>query len=99
DTGIAERVIRRFLDDIPQQVNTLREQINEGDTRQAGRIAHTIKGSASNVSAIEVQDIARMMEESGGNDNIDELQTLLPEIEEALQRFRERVTEKLSGLE
>jgi len=58
DEELAEMVIESFLDDIPRQLQALRELLAAGDVRTAQRQAHTIKGAAGNVGAEALRAVA-----------------------------------------
>jgi signal transduction histidine kinase/CheY-like chemotaxis protein/HPt (histidine-containing phosphotransfer) domain-containing protein len=69
--NLAQRVVGRFLNDMPQQLAALSLVINEGDADATRKAAHAIKGAAANVGSQQVRELARKLEELG---NIGDLQ-------------------------
>jgi diguanylate cyclase (GGDEF)-like protein len=57
-----EEVIRLFLEDTPNYIEAIVEAVSSRKIDTATRIAHTIKGSASNVGAIALADICKDLE-------------------------------------
>jgi signal transduction histidine kinase/FixJ family two-component response regulator len=59
DRQLAGKILKRFLDDVPSQLNNLRERVNESDETGARLAAHALKGSAASVSAVGLCAMAR----------------------------------------
>ena len=49
DKGLARKVIAGFLNDVPQQLRTLKNRLEAGDAQGARLQAHTLKGAAATV--------------------------------------------------
>jgi HPt (histidine-containing phosphotransfer) domain-containing protein len=65
DEELVESIIEVFLDDIPNQIQALKNFLESGDVVDAIRQAHTIKGAAANVSAEAMRAVAFDMEKIG----------------------------------
>ena len=81
DQEIAQDVIQAFLEDIPLQIERLRQSILNNKFSVSERISHSIKGAAANVSGSCLHDVASNMEQAGKNQNSSLLESLLPELE------------------
>ena len=62
---LAQRIVRGFIDDMPRQIALLAQAVNDGDAGQVRLVAHSIKGAASSVCGLEVQEVARNLEQMG----------------------------------
>ncbi|MBK9130822.1 MAG: EAL domain-containing protein [Gammaproteobacteria bacterium] len=60
--GAFINMINVFLEDMPIYMDELGSAINEGRTDQVGNIAHTVKGSSSNIGANKLADLCRRIE-------------------------------------
>ncbi|MDZ4860337.1 MAG: PAS domain S-box protein [Candidatus Hydrogenedentes bacterium] len=65
DPELEADLIITFLADTAQRISDLAELISSGDVRSIGRTAHALKGSAANMGARTLQDIAQNLEETG----------------------------------
>ena len=81
DENLAIILINTFLNDIPCQMDTLRQHLEADDCVAATRQSHTIKGAAANVGAMMLSQIAAEMESAGKSANLDEMKALLPRLE------------------
>ncbi len=83
DEDLARAVVTTFLKDLPQQLCALNNAFTSNDRRALQRQAHTLKGSAGNVAAIPLHDLARTLEEAAMDEDQDKLEHLLAEIDTA----------------
>jgi signal transduction histidine kinase/PleD family two-component response regulator/HPt (histidine-containing phosphotransfer) domain-containing protein len=81
DEELAETVIKGFLDDIPIQINKLRQYVNMGDIPGAARQAHTIKGASASAggerlraAALETEKILKAGDLETARNSIDNLE-------------------------
>ncbi len=89
DEGLAGTIISLFIEDIPRQMASLADSILQKDTGTAAQLAHKIRGAAANVTGIHLQQVAATMEAAARTEDIDQLQTLMPELK---TRFAELKT-------
>ena len=93
-------VIEGFLDDIPKQIAALKEYLETGDTSEATKQAHTIKGASANVGGERLRNVASDIEKSSRNEDLKTAAEHLTELEaqfyilhkameEELERFRQ----------
>jgi len=63
DEEVLGEILDLFMEDGPRQIAALGEAITQGDWEEAGRLAHTLKGSASNVGAEPLRQAAWSLEQ------------------------------------
>jgi len=81
--SLFEKILVSFLEDLPKQVDGLKSAIQEKDFKKITRSAHTLKGSAGNISAYKLQEISKRVEDSAGSEDYNALKTIFVEIESA----------------
>jgi CheY-like chemotaxis protein/HPt (histidine-containing phosphotransfer) domain-containing protein len=95
DQDLVRIIMRAFLSDIPQQIDTLKKFIDAGDSTGAGRQAHTIKGAAANVEGVSLREVAFEMEKAGKAGELDSVKSLFGALELQFNRLREAMELKL----
>jgi two-component system sensor histidine kinase/response regulator len=76
DTAIAEAVVSGFLSDMPDRVAELQKALAAGDCGTAARLAHLIKGAASNVGGLSLRAVALEIETAAKVGNLSLLKNL-----------------------
>jgi CheY-like chemotaxis protein/HPt (histidine-containing phosphotransfer) domain-containing protein len=64
DEALANNILTRFLQSTPQQIESLEQALKTGDAAMAKRIAHALKGAASNIGGERLQWAAFEMEQA-----------------------------------
>jgi HPt (histidine-containing phosphotransfer) domain-containing protein len=64
NADLIKAVVATFLGDMPRQLASLRQLVDDGQLQAAGRQAHQIKGAAANVSGHRLQQLALHVEEA-----------------------------------
>lgn len=93
DPDLESELIVTFLADTAQRISELAKLIADGDAASLVRTAHAIKGSAGNMGAATLQEIAHQLEligKSGGGDGV-------APAYDSLKAEADRVKEYLSG--
>ena len=62
DREFEQEVIAAYIDDITERIVRLDTAIATGDTENARRDAHTIKGASSNVGTTRLQEMGHQLE-------------------------------------
>jgi PAS domain S-box-containing protein len=99
---LAHRIVRGFVEDMPQQIALLAEAVGRHDNKQVRLIAHSIKGAAANVSGIEMRNAAWELEQKGRDDDPVAAAAALPELMASFERLKpvmEIFCENLAGEE
>ncbi|MCF6339328.1 MAG: response regulator [Sulfurimonas sp.] len=70
---ILNKILEIFLIDIDKQINMLKNSIDLQNLQNCELYAHTIKGSAANISAKKLQNISSLLETAAKNSDIKKL--------------------------
>jgi PAS domain S-box-containing protein len=97
DVDLVRAVTEGFIEDIPAQLRDLSELVSSGQSDEAGRKAHSIKGAAANVSAEELREVAARMEKMGDRGDLAGLRRLMPEAEAAFNRLEAEMRSYIAG--
>jgi CheY-like chemotaxis protein/HPt (histidine-containing phosphotransfer) domain-containing protein len=89
DEELLREVLDSFIEMLPRQRDELRAACSQADAPRLGAVAHSLKGSASNVCAEPVRSLAARMEELVRTGNASDAASLLPELEQHLGRLKE----------
>lgn len=81
DEESARSVIKVFLDNIPQQIQSLRDYVYNGDIAAVERMAHTIKGASANVGGDRMATAALEIEKAAKNSETDSLANCMATLE------------------
>jgi signal transduction histidine kinase/DNA-binding response OmpR family regulator len=88
DEEILVEALEVFLDDVPQQLASLRDCLANGDTEAFGRGGHSLKGAAGSVGALRIRDVGFQMEQAGGSGDLSEAAALVERASEAFEEFK-----------
>jgi HPt (histidine-containing phosphotransfer) domain-containing protein len=88
DRQLGDVVVSGFLEDIPQQIRTLKQRLGEGDASLVGRQAHTIKGAAATIGAHALREVAFGLEEAGKAGDLNGAAGLVSRLEEQFERLK-----------
>lgn len=91
DKGIASAIIVSFLEDIPQQIASLKAAIAEHDEEKACLTAHTIKGAALLVGGKMLSIVAEKMEIAAKSGNLQEAERMQSGLEEQFSILEDRI--------
>ncbi len=89
DLDLFKELINIFIEDTFVRISELKSAINHGDISTLERTAHTIKGSASNIGAIEISKAAKSLEFMAKDKEIDKANDYIKELEEAYFRLKD----------
>jgi len=86
---ILEQIIDCFLlQDVPQQIRSLKEAIEAGEIAKIQRLAHTLKGASSSVGALALTDAALKLEVAVKEGRSEQFAGLLGGIEHAFAELK-----------
>lgn len=94
DKELAKTILNSFLDDIPKQIELLKNYLKEDRIKEAERQAHSIKGASANIGGEQLREIAFKIEKLCKEGNIAEVQELIKHMDE---KFKE-LSEKIRGI-
>ena len=86
--SLAERLLTQFEQQLGEQVNAIAESLARRDGQVLARLAHTVKGSAANMSASPVCDAAGELERLGVAADFDAAAASLEELADRVRQCR-----------
>ena len=89
DEELVHIVIAGFLEDIPLQIQSLKDYLAASDGTGAERQAHTIKGAAANIGAEALRATAFEMEKNGKSGDLSAIRKRMSKLELQFERLRE----------
>jgi two-component system sensor histidine kinase/response regulator len=95
DEDLVRVIIADFLEDIPKQIQALKEYVEDRDVTGAERQAHTIKGASANIGAEALRAVANKMEKSGKSGDLAAIRNCMAELENRFECLR-KVLKKYS---
>lgn len=89
-----QELVSLFLRDAPQRLSAIREAMAGNDATAAERSAHSLKGSSSNVGAMQLATLAAEVEKTANQGDFKALRELLPRLEQEVARANRALAEK-----
>ena len=93
------KMIGLFLTHAAERLDQIKEGLADGSPEKSETGAHTLKSSAGNVGAQRVQRLAQDAESLAEAGKLDELQVLLPSLEEEFDAACEALKKVVEGVE
>jgi HPt (histidine-containing phosphotransfer) domain-containing protein len=97
DEELAHTVISGFIDDIPDQIQALKNYLKTGDMHGAERQAHTIKGASANIGGEALRAVALEMEKNGKNGDLPAVQACMDDLEAQFERLKKALNKELQS--
>ena len=94
DTELFYELIRLFLDRQQPLVHDIETAVNRGDSGVLQYAAHTLKGTAANLCAATVVEVAGELENVGCRGNLDEANVLFMELQDAVHQLVEALRQE-----
>ncbi len=85
---LAKRVVGVFLEDAPRQLMALHDALIRQDNASGSRIAHSLRGAAANAGGDALVSLAKGIENASSVGNFEEVEQMLPKLEEQFARLR-----------
>ena len=80
---LSKEIVRLFLDNGPTRVDQIREAMEDEDLEVPERGAHSLKSSAANVGAQQLQEVASELELAASGGDLQRVRDLIPNLEQA----------------
>lgn len=96
---LPRKMIDIFLSSSTERMQQIRDGLADGIAKTAETGAHSLKSSAANLGAHQVQELARRAEAMAEEEQLEELKTIMPELEEAFAEACEALKLLLEGME
>jgi len=88
DRQLAGIALKGFLRDVPSQLHSLRQRLDEADATGVRQQAHALKGGAATVAAESLHALAVAMEQDVSAGQLDRCGELLPRAVAEFERFK-----------
>jgi len=90
DEDLLNTLVEVFLDEMPTRMDELKQGMESGDCEKIHYLAHTIKGTAGNLSALGLQKQATLMEAAAKEADIEQVSILMPALQQAIEQLKQR---------
>jgi len=80
---LSKEIVRLFLENGPTRVDQIREAMEKEDLEVPERGAHSLKSSAANVGAQQLQKVASELESAATDGDLKRVRDLIPTLEQA----------------
>jgi len=87
------QLLNHFVDEYHDVDNVIQKAIDEKDYKTAHRLAHTIKGLASNLSASSLRNVALELEQALKHDKLDNIKVLFENFQIKLKDLFSEITQ------
>jgi CheY-like chemotaxis protein/HPt (histidine-containing phosphotransfer) domain-containing protein len=88
DQAFCDELLDLFTQDTPDQIKRLRQALEADDYDLVERLAHTVRGSAANLGAETLSQVAGGIEEAVRKSELDEVSRLAEKLEGEFERFK-----------
>jgi len=95
DEELLLTVVEIFLDDIPNNTASLEQAIAVKDYPLIKRVAHGIKGSAANLSCMQLQELALQVENAAKAENIAKIVSVFSDLSQVNKQLTEHLQKYL----
>lgn len=96
DDDLLKKVAAAFLEDIPKQFHDLRDHFHQGNIREVGCTAHTIKGVSATVGGETLREKAFEMEQAARTGDLEAAGALMAGLEQRAEQLKEAIVEYLA---
>ncbi len=97
DREAAQRLVRLFLDDLPDSAKLLESAVAAGDAAAVAQAAHRLKGAIANFAAPRATRAAQALVDLGRSQRISDAPAALGKFQEELRRLKHLMTEFISA--
>ena len=80
EADVLSEVLQLFLEEVPKKIRALQEAVHAGDAAEAGRVAHSLKGSSGNIGADSMMDVCRRIDDLARAGDLAATAPLLPSL-------------------
>ena len=82
-TKLSNEIVRLFLENGPSRIDQIRGAMDGEDLEVPERGAHSLKSSAANVGAQQLQEVASELESAASGGDLQRVRDLIPNLEQA----------------
>jgi len=85
DEDLFKEIIEDFMNDLPLQLNKLKEALAENNVKIVRQKAHTIKGASSSIRAWAIHNLALTLENAAKKENLAKVRALVEKLEDEIE--------------
>jgi len=89
DRELVQIVFAAFLEDIPSQIQALKDRVKSGDAASSARLSHSIMGASANVGGERLRNVASGMEKAADAGDLLYVATRIADLEFEFGRLRD----------
>ncbi len=93
DVELLKNIIQIYLEDIPTQIQSLQQALEQNDEQLIQHLAHTIKGASGNIGAAALQKTANQMEIAAKKEDLSSAPDLLRLLLKGFAELRDLLAE------
>ena len=97
DEELVNEILHLFIDTTPEQMEALKSAVEENTTELIQYTAHTLKGSAGNISAEKLASTAFKLEIAGKEGNLKGAELLFPLLLEEYGALEKKIEQLLDS--
>ena len=91
DEGLVHRLLELFLEQVPKDLEGLRQALSEESAELAQRHAHSLKGASANMGALALSEVAERAESAARENDLERVNPLADALDSEFRRFQECV--------
>ncbi len=95
---LSERLLRRFNETLARESEFLQLAIQQGNVDEIRRLAHGLKGTAGNMSALQITEVATCIEDAAKDGQMNAIRQQLPELANAVVACQAAIHEHFENL-
>ncbi|NSW86101.1 MAG: response regulator [Syntrophobacteraceae bacterium] len=88
DEAFLAEIMGVFLDDVPLQIQGLRQAVDRRDFKDIEHLAHGLKGASANMAVESLRKTAQEMEQAGKDHSFERAAGLLPRMEQEFETLK-----------
>ncbi|MCD4755755.1 MAG: response regulator [Deltaproteobacteria bacterium] len=96
--NILGKIIKLYLESSPELITTVRESVEQGDSKALCEAAHSLKSSSANLGAIQLAAVCKELEDMGREGRTDGAKALMDRIESEHQSAHAALAEELGKI-
>jgi HPt (histidine-containing phosphotransfer) domain-containing protein len=94
---LVRKINEIFLDKYPRQLSEIRSAIADGDTQKLSNVAHALKGTLGNLSAVVAMETAKSLEAMGSDGDLSRAEETCTALEAQIEQFNQALSRLLEG--
>ena len=84
-------ILKDFCQNISLKLESMEKAVSKSDKASIKNMAHSLKGSSSSLGAEAISEISLKIEMMGNNEDIDQIDSLVKQLEQEFFRFKDQM--------